>query len=64
MVRAYLFLSLFISFTFFCALSALLGTLLDASGRVFSAHARFWGRYTGQAERCRASPFRAGHFHE
>jgi 1-acyl-sn-glycerol-3-phosphate acyltransferase len=44
MVRAYLFLSLFIPFTFFCALSALLGTLLDASGRVFSVHARFWGR--------------------
>lgn len=44
MVRAYLFLSLFIPFTFFCALSALLGTLLDASGRAFASHARFWGR--------------------
>jgi 1-acyl-sn-glycerol-3-phosphate acyltransferase len=44
MVRAYLFLSLFIPFTFLCALSALLGTLLDASGRVFASHARFWGR--------------------
>jgi 1-acyl-sn-glycerol-3-phosphate acyltransferase len=44
MVRAYLFLSLFIPFTFFCVLSALFGTLLDASGRVFASHARFWGR--------------------
>ncbi len=44
MLRAYLFLSLFIPLTFFCALSALLATMLDASGRSFSAHARFWGR--------------------
>lgn len=44
MVRAYLFLSLFIPFTFFCALSALLATLLDARGRAFASHARFWGR--------------------
>lgn len=44
MLRAYLFLSIFIPLTFIFALSALVGTLLDASGRVYAAHARLWAR--------------------
>lgn len=44
MIRAYLFLSMFIPITFLCALSALLSTLVDGSGRVFAFHARLWAR--------------------
>lgn len=44
MVRAYLFLALFIPLTFFCSLSALLCALVDASGRSFAFHARLWAR--------------------
>lgn len=44
MLHAYLFLSVFIPLTFLVAASALLGTLVDASGRVFAFHARFWAR--------------------
>src|SRR6185369_12210697 len=44
MVRAYLFLSLFIPLTFLFAASALLSTLLDASGRAYAFHARLWAR--------------------
>lgn len=44
MLRAYLFLSVFTPLTFLFALSALVCTLADASGRVFAAHARLWAR--------------------
>jgi 1-acyl-sn-glycerol-3-phosphate acyltransferase len=44
MVRAYLFLSLFIPITFLCATSALLSTLVDKSGKAFAFHARLWAR--------------------
>ena len=44
MIRAYLFLSLFIPYTFLFAASALLSTLLDASGRAYAFHARLWAR--------------------
>jgi len=44
MVHAYLFLSLFVPLTFLFAASALFCTLLDASGRVYSFHARLWAR--------------------
>jgi 1-acyl-sn-glycerol-3-phosphate acyltransferase len=46
MVRAYLFLSLFIPTTFLCATSALLSTLVDKSGKAFAFHARLWARIT------------------
>ncbi len=44
MLRAYLFLSIFIPLTFLFALSALLCTLVDASGRAYAVHARLWAR--------------------
>lgn len=44
MLRAYLFLSIFTPLTFVFALSALVCTLVDASGRLYAAHARLWAR--------------------
>ncbi len=44
MVRAYLFLAVFIPLTFLFAASALVCTLLDASGRSYAFHARLWAR--------------------
>lgn len=44
MIRAYLFLSLFIPITVVCAISALTCSLVDKSGRSFFYHARFWAR--------------------
>ena len=43
-IRAYLYLALFIPLTFLFAASALIGTLLDASGRIYAVHARLWAR--------------------
>src|SRR6266702_2032354 len=42
MLRAYLFLLFFIPWTFACALSAIIFTLFDPSGRCYHAHARLW----------------------
>jgi len=44
MIRAYLFLLLFIPVTFFCSASALLWTLVDSSGKFYFFHARLWAR--------------------
>lgn len=44
MARAYLFLAVFIPLTFLFALSALLWTLVDDSGKSFGVHARLWAR--------------------
>ena len=44
MVRAYLFLSLFIPLTFLFAASALICTLVDTGGRAYAFHARLWAR--------------------
>ena len=44
MLRAYLFMFLFFPFTFLMAVSAILFTIFDSTGRVYHAHARFWGR--------------------
>jgi len=44
MIRAYLFLALFIPLTFLFAASAILWTLLDGSGRSYAFHARLWAR--------------------
>lgn len=44
MLRAYLFLSIFIPLTFLFASSALFWTLMDASGRLYALHARLWAR--------------------
>jgi 1-acyl-sn-glycerol-3-phosphate acyltransferase len=44
MLHAYLFLSIFIPLTFLFAASALLCTLVDASGRAYAFHARLWSR--------------------
>jgi 1-acyl-sn-glycerol-3-phosphate acyltransferase len=44
MLRAYLFLLFFIPWTFACALSAIIGTIFDANGRLYHAHARLWSR--------------------
>lgn len=44
MVRAYLFLAVFIPFTFLISASAIVFTLLDGSGRAYAFHARLWAR--------------------
>jgi 1-acyl-sn-glycerol-3-phosphate acyltransferase len=44
MLRAYLFMFLFFPFTFLMAVSAILFTFFDPTGRGYHAHARFWGR--------------------
>jgi 1-acyl-sn-glycerol-3-phosphate acyltransferase len=44
MLRAYLFLLLFIPITALFALSAIFFTLFDASGRSYAFHARIWAR--------------------
>ena len=44
MLRARLFLLLFVPFTIVMAASAIVATLLDATGRLYHAHARFWSR--------------------
>lgn len=41
-MRAYLYLFVFIPVTGLFALSALIGTLFDSSGRCYAAHARLW----------------------
>lgn len=43
-LRAFLFMAVFFPLTFPIALSAIIFTLLDHSGRSYAAHARFWGR--------------------
>ncbi len=45
MLRAYLFLAVFIPITCLLALSAIFFTLFDSSGRLYHAHARCWGRF-------------------
>lgn len=44
MLRAYLFLAVFIPLTFLFAASAIVWTLLDSSGRAYAFHARLWAR--------------------
>jgi len=44
MLRAYLFMLVFFPVTFLLALSAILFTLVDPTGRGYHAHARLWGR--------------------
>lgn len=44
MLRAYIFLLAFIPLTFVFALSAIIFTLFDATGRYYHAHAKIWGR--------------------
>jgi 1-acyl-sn-glycerol-3-phosphate acyltransferase len=44
-VRAYLYLCVFVPVTGLFALSAIIGTLFDASGRLYSLHARLWARF-------------------
>lgn len=43
MVRAYLYLAVFIPLTFLFSISAIISTLFDKSGRAYSWHARLWG---------------------
>jgi len=43
MLRAYLFLTIFIPTTFLLALSAILFTLIDSTGRIYHLHAKLWG---------------------
>lgn len=43
-LRAFLFMGIFFPLTFPIALSAIICTLFDRSGRSYAAHARFWGR--------------------
>jgi len=42
MLRAYLFLLIFVPLTFVFAFSAIIATLFDPSGRLYHAHARLW----------------------
>lgn len=44
MLRAYLFLLLFIPWTFLISLSAMISTFFDPSGRIYHFHARLWSR--------------------
>lgn len=44
MLRAYLFLAVFIPLTFLFAASVIVWTLLDGSGRAYAFHARWWAR--------------------
>ena len=44
MIRAYLFLTVFIPLTFLFAASAIICSLFDTSGRVYAFHARLWAR--------------------
>lgn len=44
MVRAYLYLAVFIPLTFLFSISALISTLFDSSGRAYAWHARLWAR--------------------
>ena len=44
MVRAYLYLAVFIPLTFIFSVSAFVWTLLDSSGRVYAWHARLWAQ--------------------
>jgi 1-acyl-sn-glycerol-3-phosphate acyltransferase len=44
MVRAYLFLAVFIPLTFLLSVSAFVSTLFDSSGRFYAWHARLWAR--------------------
>ena len=44
MLRAYLFLLLFIPWTFLISLSAMISTFFDPSGRLYHRHARLWSR--------------------
>jgi 1-acyl-sn-glycerol-3-phosphate acyltransferase len=44
MVRAYLFLAVFVPLTFLFSISAIISTLFDSSGRVYACHARLWAR--------------------
>ena len=46
MVRAYLFLAVFVPLTFLFSVSAIIATLFDSSGRVYAWHARLWARLT------------------
>jgi 1-acyl-sn-glycerol-3-phosphate acyltransferase len=44
MLRAYFFILVFFPLTLLLALSAILFTLVDPSGRAYHAHARLWGK--------------------
>src|SRR5512133_3737337 len=44
MLRAYLFLLVFIPLTFVLAFSAIIFTLVDSSGAIYHRHARLWSR--------------------
>lgn len=44
MLRAYLFILVFFPLTFILALSAIIFTIFDPTGRAYHAHARLWGR--------------------
>jgi 1-acyl-sn-glycerol-3-phosphate acyltransferase len=44
MLRAYLYLSMFIPLTFLFSVSSFVSTLFDGTGRVYGWHARLWGR--------------------
>ena len=43
-LRAFLFMGIFFPLTFPIAVSAILCTMFDRSGRCYASHARFWGR--------------------
>lgn len=44
MVRAYIYLAVFIPLTFLLSASAFISTLFDTSGRIYAWHARLWAR--------------------
>lgn len=44
MLRSYLFILIFFPLTFLLALSAILFTLIDPTGKAYHLHARLWGR--------------------
>lgn len=46
MLRAYLFLLIFVPLTFALAFSAIIATLFDSTGRLYHRHARLWSRFS------------------
>ncbi|MHB8120527.1 MAG: lysophospholipid acyltransferase family protein [Desulfuromonadaceae bacterium] len=61
MVRAYLYLAVFIPLTFLFSISALISTLFDSSGRTYAWHARLWARLALALNRVRTTVIGAEH---
>lgn len=61
MLRAYLYLAIFIPLTFLFSVSAFVSTLFDGSGRLYARHARLWARLSLGLAGVRVTVSGAGH---